>query len=89
MEYHERQRLRRCGLHAVNNLLQRRAYTAADFDRLASEIPRGVGDSGLLSAWVPQYRSALPGIGNYDASVLLVALARQGLECQQHDARKR
>lgn len=84
--YHERQRLQRCGLHAVNNLVQRRAFTAREFDRIADEIP---SVRGRCCEWChPPYRSALPQVGNYDLSVLVVALCRLGLEAQQHDARQ-
>ena len=36
--YHERQRLMQCAHHALNNLLQRAAYSPADLDRIAVEL---------------------------------------------------
>ena len=36
--YHERQSLRRCAVHSVNNLLQRRAFTPRDFDKICYEL---------------------------------------------------
>ena len=72
--YHERQSRKRCGLHAVNALLQRRAYTASEFDALA--------DSLMLerrNSWFHPHRSMF-GLGDYDANVLLCALQKYGLD---------
>jgi hypothetical protein len=57
--YHERQRLQLCGVHCVNNVLQRRAYTQASFDVLCEELSPSKG-------WmqINPHRSAL-GLGDY------------------------
>ena len=34
--YHERQSMQRCAMHAMNNLLQRRAFEPKDLDKLCS-----------------------------------------------------
>lgn len=64
--YHERQRFLKCGVHAVNNLLGRSAFQAADFELLAKEISPG-------SFWT------LVGAGNYDVNVMECALKKNGL----------
>lgn len=38
--YHEPQEQRRCGLHAVNNLLQGPFYTSSDMDQIARRLDR-------------------------------------------------
>eukprot|EP01147_Barroeca_monosierra_P001284 gene1284-4490_t len=81
--YFEKQKWQQCALHTTNNFLQHAAYTRADFDALCKEelpIIRG----RLFSP----YKSAIPGIGNYDASVIIVALRLRGFDVQQHDNRK-
>mmetsp|Transcript_80581 Transcript_80581/g.261124 ORF Transcript_80581/g.261124 Transcript_80581/m.261124 type:complete len:210 (+) Transcript_80581:210-839(+) len=42
--YHERQRASLCGLHAVNNLLQRWAFTERDLYRIARRLDRAEKD---------------------------------------------
>jgi hypothetical protein len=66
--YHERQRVLKCGVHAVNNLLGERAFEVADFERLAKEL-------SPTSFW------SLVGAGNYDVNVLECALKKRGLVC--------
>lgn len=74
--YHERQFLSRCGIHAVNALLKRRAYTARQFDALADSLLT----SGYWLCFHP-HRSWFR-IGNYDVNVLMCALERGGLDVQ-------
>ena len=80
--YFERQVLAHCAVHAANHLLQRRAFTAADFARLGDALtPPSL--LGLLSP----HRSAWPGVGDFDANVLLSALAGEGLAFRWVDRR--
>lgn len=78
--YHERQRLMQCGLHAVNNLLQIHAYDPADFDRIARQLP-------AFGTFFNPYKSAVPYLGNFDATVVLTALHESGWDVAQHDRR--
>ena len=80
--YFERQVLSRCAVHAANNLLQRRAFTAADFARVAD----GLTPPALFGLLSP-HRSALPGVGDFDANVLLTALRGEGLSYRWVDRR--
>ncbi|EQC31537.1 hypothetical protein SDRG_10711 [Saprolegnia diclina VS20] len=75
--YHEPQQLMRCGVHAANNLLQRRAFEASDFDALCAEL--------CPSTWRNPHRGLL---GNYDIEVLSLALLRQGYTVSYFDVRK-
>ncbi len=79
--FFERQRLMHCGLHATNNLLQRHAFDRAAFDEIARSLPD-------LGTFFNAYRSSVPFLGNFDASVIVVALQREGFEVSQHDRRK-
>lgn len=76
--YHERQQFMRCGLHAVNNMLQRRAYTTGDFEKIAADLATFGPESSVAHIGNP-HRAVLK-LGNYDANVVLVALARAGFE---------
>jgi josephin len=67
--YHERQSLALCGVHAVNNLLQRKEYTKADFDVVCVSL------SEDNTSWVNPHRSLL-GIGDYDVNVVMLMLER-------------
>ena len=64
--YHEKQSLSQCGLHAVNNILQRKEYTKADFDSLADTIHRDYSNTNWLL--YNQHRSIL---GHYDLNVMI------------------
>ncbi|CDF38030.1 unnamed protein product [Chondrus crispus] len=72
--YHERQQLWRCGLHATNALLKRRAYSAADFSKIADDLM-----AGQRSSWFHPHRSML-GLGDYDVNVLMVALDKYAIQ---------
>jgi josephin len=74
--------LSRCAVHAANNLLQRRAFTSADFARVADTLTAPTF-FGLLSP----HRSVLPGVGDFDANVLLTALSGEGLSFRWVDKR--
>lgn len=87
--YHERQQLYRCGLHALNNLLQARVFDKAALDEVCMELAARANpdaQSSLLDwAWNP-HRAPL-GLGNYDVNVLTLALAQKGYEMQWLDKR--
>jgi len=79
--YHERQRLALCGVHAVNNLMQRgQRYTKSDFDAACVQLTPD-------AKWFNPHRSCL-GIGNYDVNVVTVLLQQEGFSVQWHDQRK-
>jgi hypothetical protein len=73
--FHERQSRMRCGIHAVNNLLQAPVYDVTSFQRLIAALPPEGGP----------YQSFF--VGNFDGSVLLRALVQSGLSAKQHDRR--
>ncbi len=72
----ERQRLQRCLQHALNNLLQRSAFTCADLDELANQLDPG----RTLQPLFHPHRTWW--LGNWDVNVLEVALRRHGKELQ-------
>lgn len=74
--YHEKQQLLRCGLHAVNALLQREAYTACSMDALADRLVQG-----RRVPWRHPHRSVL-GLGDYDVNVLMCALQEVGMRAE-------
>ena len=76
--YHERQSLRRCGLHAVNNALQRAQYTVKDFEDIAKQLHA----QGIQSTWFNPHK-AFFSMGNYDVNVIETALSRHGKLCLQ------
>ncbi|KAF0700630.1 Aste57867_8808 [Aphanomyces stellatus] len=80
--YHERQVYMRCGLHAVNNLLQRKAFETDDFAAIAQDLNAG----NSFTWWNPH--QTLLGIGNYSVDVLTVALAKHGYTLSFFDRRK-
>jgi hypothetical protein len=73
--YHERQRVLKCGVHAVNNLLGEPAFSAADFETF----------SQLVS---PESLWTRLGVGNYDVNVLEMALKQRGLVVTWFDNRR-
>uniref|UniRef100_A0A914Y0N9 ubiquitinyl hydrolase 1 n=1 Tax=Panagrolaimus superbus TaxID=310955 RepID=A0A914Y0N9_9BILA len=64
--YHEQQELQMCLKHALNNLLQRPAYTK----ELLNDYCLHLDDRN----WFNPHRSML-GLGNYDVNVLMLALS--------------
>ncbi|KAG6611848.1 uncharacterized protein IUM83_14176 [Phytophthora cinnamomi] len=88
--YHERQQLYRCGLHALNNVLQGPLFTKTTLDEACEELAtRADPDAGhgLMSwAWNP-HRSPL-GLGNYDVNALTLALQRKRYVMQWLDKRE-
>ncbi|XP_072884640.1 josephin-2 [Hemitrygon akajei] len=77
--YHERQRLELCAAHALNNLLQRRAFGKDELDRLCYRLSP--------DAMLNPHRSML-GTGNYDVNVLMAALLSEGLAAVWWDKRR-
>lgn len=75
--YHERQSLLRCGVHCVNNVLQRPAYTQQDFATIQDELDTGTGGRWAVSTW----------LGNFDINVMMLALKREGLVVEWFDKR--
>lgn len=75
--YHQSQSLRRCGLHAVNNLLQKEAYTTSDFTAISNE----------LSQISHQSHESILTLGNYDYNILERALSLKGYSLKWHDNR--
>jgi hypothetical protein len=98
---HERQSLLFCGLHAVNCVLPDDipAYSKDEFDELcevleaetsaaSSPSPSSSSSSSTLLARLRSpHRHLLP-VGDYDANVILFALAQRGLEAQWWDVRR-
>ncbi|POM78332.1 Hypothetical protein PHPALM_4147 [Phytophthora palmivora] len=87
--YHERQTLYRCGLHALNNVVQGPVFTKTSLDEACEELA-AIADpnagNGLMNwAWNP-HRAPL-GLGNYDVNALTVALQKQGYVMQWMDKR--
>ena len=76
--YFETQRLMRCACHALNNLVGRAAFTPADLDGIATSL--GGSAYSLEHRW--------PLVGNYDVSVVLMALGTLDFEASWWDARK-
>lgn len=68
--YHERQSRQLCLKHALNNVLQREAFSRAALDGIAAGLEPGRGALGALLS-----PHATPWLGNYGVSVLEVALA--------------
>lgn len=94
--FHERQSGRQCGLHCVNNLLQRRCYEPADLNRLGAELQDRRNQIGGSSC--SRMLSKLPGarlfgkcsaaVADYDVQVLQLALEHQGASMKWFDRRK-
>jgi len=76
--YHERQRLALCGVHAVNNLLQKKRYTKRNFDDVCLSLSPSSFRNPHRSMW---------GIGNYDVNVVMMLLQQEGLSVTWHDRR--
>lgn len=85
--YHEKQSLALCGLHAVNNLLQKPAYNKQDFDNFASQLHTLTGGNpSLISQNIySPYKSFL---GHYDIHVIEKALSQAGFDVTWHDMRR-
>lgn len=71
--YHERQSRQLCLQHTLNNILQKPEFSQKDLNRIAGKLSPG---HSFLSVLGSQHYT--PWIGNYDVSVLEVALSSQG-----------
>ncbi|KYR00248.1 hypothetical protein DLAC_03411 [Tieghemostelium lacteum] len=79
-KYFEKQRLKLCGMHALNNLLQEEKFKQKDLDAIAYEID-------VSNRFFNPHKSVF-GIGNYDANVLIKALTDIGYQVTWFDKRK-
>ncbi|CAH0479432.1 unnamed protein product [Peronospora belbahrii] len=89
--YHEHQKLYRCGLHALNNVLQGPIFTKTVLDNACDELRTRVdpdATNGLIP-WVWNPHKAPLGLGNYDVNALTLALQQKGYVMQWVDKRKR
>ncbi|KAH7468631.1 hypothetical protein PRNP1_010055 [Phytophthora ramorum] len=87
--YHERQQLYRCGLHALNNVLQGPVFSKAALDEACEELATKThpdAGKGLMNwAWNP-HRAPFA-LGNYDVNALTLALQQKGYVMQWLDKR--
>ncbi|GAB9469561.1 hypothetical protein Gpo141_00006837 [Globisporangium polare] len=93
--YHETQELYRCGVHALNNVLQAKVFEKSTLDdaclRLAALAdPSSGGGSGGGSLWsrVWNPHRAPLGLGNYDVNALMFVLEEKGYQMQWVDKRR-
>ncbi|CAI5746782.1 unnamed protein product [Peronospora destructor] len=87
--YHERQTLYRCGLHALNNVLQGPIFTKTSLDDACTELTTRsdrTASNGHIN-WVWNPHKAPMDLGNYDINVLTLALQQKGYEMQWIDKR--
>lgn len=80
-----------CGVHAVNNFLQDRVFDNKTFDEIiSSEVPHACCLTAQLKPLHPhgRFKSRVPLLGNYDASVLVLAMVKCGVRAEHHDPRK-
>mmetsp|Transcript_60631 Transcript_60631/g.189958 ORF Transcript_60631/g.189958 Transcript_60631/m.189958 type:complete len:227 (+) Transcript_60631:82-762(+) len=92
--YHEQQRQRCCGVHAVNNLLQLPPDSDGhlqkrEADSIATDLrdadARASGVWSVLPCPASTYHSRVPCYGgNYDVDVLVEALRRRGCHITEH-----
>ncbi|KAJ0395646.1 hypothetical protein ATCC90586_003054 [Pythium insidiosum] len=82
--YHEKQSLLRCGIHAINNLLQEPAVDQRAMDAACEQLVQAdpSGGSTILSSWIWHPHRAPLGLGNYDVNVLMLVLQQQGFDMQ-------
>ena len=78
--YHERQRLMRCGRHALNNLIGSAAFDTRTLDKFALQISGDGLGQAIAHRW--------PVLGNYDCNVILLALQQCGLAAEWWDKRR-
>jgi len=77
--YFERQEWARCAMHALNNLLQYRAFDRSSLNRVCEELSPGR---------IINPHKSIFGIGNWDVNVLMRALSEKGLTVEWFDRRK-
>ncbi|CEG35147.1 Uncharacterized conserved protein, contains Josephin domain [Plasmopara halstedii] len=77
--YHERQKLYRCGLHALNNALQDSVFTQREFEDACEKLAEMTDfDATNALAWIWNPHRAPLGLGNYDVNVLVFVLQQKG-----------
>ncbi|KAK5985670.1 Josephin domain-containing protein [Trichostrongylus colubriformis] len=76
--YHERQSRQMCLVHALNALFQKPQFTSESLDEICYSLNE--------SRWFNPHRSML-GLGNYDANVLMSALAMHDYQIVWFDGR--
>ncbi|KAI8873260.1 hypothetical protein GQ42DRAFT_160685 [Ramicandelaber brevisporus] len=94
--YFERQRKQLCAQHALNNLLQRPAFTRHQLDSFAADLydqqqqnePRSWPLNTSIAASLSNPHKNPLGWGNYGIHVIEVALQSEGMEMQWIDGRK-
>lgn len=80
-QVHQPQSWQRCGLHAVNALLQLEfgpLFTVKDFEQIAEDL--------TPSKWWWSPHKSMFSLGNYDVNVLTMALEQRGLSLRWHNA---
>ncbi|GLE08362.1 hypothetical protein PINS_up019458 [Pythium insidiosum] len=80
--YHEKQSLLRCGIHAINNLLQAPVVDQRVMDTACAQLVQADPSGGSLSSWLWHPHRAPLGLGNYDVNVLMLVLQQQGYDMQ-------
>ncbi|TMW66847.1 hypothetical protein Poli38472_011963 [Pythium oligandrum] len=89
--YHEKQSLLRCGIHALNNLLQAPAVDTVVMDAACEELVAmdPTATPSALTTWLWHPHRAPLGLGNYDVNVLMLVLQQRGFSMQWTDKRQR
>lgn len=83
--YHEKQHLGHCAIHALNNLLQSRTFTYADFEQVATQLHAADKAAGIVSNLSCNgYQSIVPCWGNFDLGVIVELLQSQRLMVSEH-----
>lgn len=88
--YHETQSWRRCAVHAANNVLQQRAFTVDDFERIANALYTSSSSNGSSNGYGYFRRNphrSFWRLGDYDANVLIAALNERGYDAVFVDRR--
>jgi len=82
MVYHETQKYQYCAVHAVNALLGYPAFSVRDFEQVARQLGKELGD-------VVQQHSfkSILGLGDYDVNVIGRILETKELEIHWQDRR--
>jgi josephin len=76
--YHEKQSLFRCGIHALNNLLQAPVFSKETFDQACMTLHQLSGGNHTILASFWNAHEAPLGLGNYDVNVLMYVLQEKG-----------
>lgn len=85
--YHEKQSTMKCAIHAVNNLLRSPKFKKDDFDKIAKDLFDKEQASKNSEIFINPYKNIF-GLGNYDVSVIEVALLKENYYLKWWDMRK-